>query len=68
MSLPTALVLWSQHEPLPSPAEGAALLVEAATGREHSGVTADCRVLGGDDPVLGCGADHRVRLTVTPRP
>ncbi|MER5674339.1 hypothetical protein [Pseudonocardia alni] len=52
--VPTALVLWSQHEPLPSPAEGAALLVEAATGREHSGVTADCRVLDGDDPVLGC--------------
>ncbi|MCO7196233.1 hypothetical protein [Pseudonocardia sp. McavD-2-B] len=52
--LPTALVLWSQREPLPSPAEGAALLVEAATGREHSGGTADCPVLDGDDPVLGC--------------
>jgi hypothetical protein len=52
---PLLLVWWSQHESLPSPSEGEALVVAAAQrGGDHSGVTASCRLIGEDEDVLGC--------------
>ncbi|BBG03072.1 hypothetical protein C8E95_1418 [Pseudonocardia autotrophica] len=54
-AVPVALVLWAQHEPLPSPGEGEALLTADAQAQGWSGVTAACRVVGsGDEEVLGC--------------
>ncbi|MEQ3552274.1 hypothetical protein WIS52_17515 [Pseudonocardia nematodicida] len=52
--LPLALVLLSQHEPLPSPEEGEGLVVAAAQRDGHPGSTAWCRVIGERDPSLGC--------------